>query len=133
MKSLTSTMRGLPLSKRKVLFNAVSFSPVLKIPLPFFSDNSGLWHFSFTVFSRFISHSFFCLTWFSSCFRILSSTDVGDLIGSCCLLGWPELTLFTLGRIFIKLALSLLLPSITNSVCLCRAHFPPSARPFLLQ
>lgn len=58
-----------------------------------------------------------------SCLLLCCGRPDGKLLSLRALDG-PSSVLFTLGRISIKLTLSLLLPSIANSVCLCRVHFP---------
>lgn len=89
-----------------------------------------------------LSQSFYLSAFFFFSFSVLSDSHLSPALGSGLPLycgrpdgkllslkarDGPSFALFTLGRISIKAALSLLLPSITNSVCLCRVHFPPPA------
>lgn len=82
-----------------------------------------------SVFSGLISHPFFSLLLgfhpaSGSCLPLRCGRPDGKLL---CLRAWaiPSSALFTLGRISIKLALSLLLPSIANSVSVQSPFSPP--------
>lgn len=129
-------MRGLPLSKHKVLFNPSSSFPLYLLLLKSSHPICLIILGCGSIFSQ----SFLVLSLIPFCsvsialgfIRVL----LQDLIFPLCC-GRPDvkplslraqdvpgLTLFTLGCISIKLALSPLMPSITNSVCLSRVHFP---------
>lgn len=135
-------MRGLPLSKHKVLFNASCTSLLLLC----FLKSSHLPHFwsvkavvtvhSESILSRQLPFSFF------SSFSVWPDSQLSPVLNwasLCCgkldgLKAWDgqSFALFTLGCISIKLTRSLLLPSITNSVCLCRVHFPLQLQPLFV-
>lgn len=114
------------------------FSPAFKIlSPPICLIIQGCGSCPFTVSPGLISHPFVPVSvlWGSH----LSSAS-GSRLRLCCgrpdgkplplrARDGPSFALFTLGRISVKLALSLLLPSITNSVCLYRVHFPPALAP----